>query len=350
MSKDREDFLQGALERLENDARKKLTAARRAAGATASDRPPPSSATSSVNLARASLLLTVALSALVLGCLGGLDPNLDLIRPYSYELQGKEPFDEPFLTHFKSGRHSLVYVAAHHETEVHSSTFRLIDRAFNSYDVRVVILEGFLASDGHSPASLIREYAASVNGDFYPWGEPSYAALKADGLGVPFIGGEPDDSEVLAIVQRAGVTATDLAAFYFVRQIPQFLRDGSYRLKEPAELYASFMPVVRWNLGLQADDLPFDEFLEWYEDVNEKRLDFEAFDSEEAAPLSNGKYRTQRISHEVGIARDRSVVRLIAESLEEYNRVLVVFGHSHLAQQRPALQAMLGSPLKQQRL
>jgi hypothetical protein len=297
---------------------------------------------------RVSLLLTAALYPLALACIGGLDLNLDLIQPYSYELGSEEPFDGPFLAHFKTGKYSLVYVAARHENEAHSPTFGLIDRAFDSYDVKVVILEGFPASYGHSPAALLEDFATSVNGDFYRWGEPSYAALKADDLGIPFIGGEPEESDTLGAVQRAGFTAKDLAAFYFVRQIPQFLRDGSHRLKEPAELYGSFMPGVRRDLGLQPGDLPFDEFLEWYESANGKLLDIEMFDPEEAAPLSSGKYGTQRISHEVGMARERFVLNLIAESLEEYDRVLVVFGKSHLAQQRPVLQAMLGKPVTQE--
>ena len=58
------------------------------------------------------MLVTSALCSLALGCVGGLDPNLDLIRPYSYELEAEEPFDVPFLAHFSSGKRSLVYVAA----------------------------------------------------------------------------------------------------------------------------------------------------------------------------------------------------------------------------------------------
>jgi hypothetical protein len=292
----------------------------------------------------------IGLCALVLSCTGHLNPKLDLIQPYSYDLERKEPFAEPFLEHFDTGKKSLVYVAARHENNVNSPTFKLVDRAFDSYEVRIVILEGFPASYGQSPTSLIEDFAANVDGDFYRWGEPSYAALKAVERGIPFVGGEPDESDVLRAVQQAGFTAKDLARFYFARQIPQFLREESYHEKEPVELYGSFMPGVLRDLGLQPGELPFDEFLEWYEKLNGKRLDFRTFDPEESAPLDKGKYGTQRISHEVGMARERFIVTLIAELLDEYDHALVVYGKSHLAQQRPALQAMLGEPTRRETL
>jgi hypothetical protein len=151
---------------------------------------------------------------------------------------------------------------------------------------------------------------------------------------------------VLRAVEEAGFTAKDLAQFYFVNQIPQFLRAKSHQEKEPIELYESFMPGVLSDLGLQSGELPFDEFLAWYENLNGKRLDFGTFDPEETAPLGNGKYGTQRISHEVSVARERFVLTLIAESLDEYDHALVVYGKSHLARQRLVLQAMLGEPAR----
>ena len=288
----------------------------------------------------------IVLSVLVLSCAGHLNPNLDLIQPYSYDLERKEPSAEPFLEYFDTGRKSLVYVAARHENDGNSPTFKLIDRAFESYEVRIAILEGFPASYGPSPPALIEDFAANVDADFYRWGEPSYAALEANERGIPFLGGEPDESDVLRAVEEAGFTAKDLARFYFVRQIPQFLREGRHHAMEPVDLYESFMPGVLRDLGLRPGELPFDEFLVWYEDLNGKRLDFGTFDSEETAPLKKGTYGTQRISHEVSMARERFILTRIAEALDEYDHALVVYGKSHLAQQRPALQAMLGEPVR----
>jgi hypothetical protein len=48
------------------------------------------------------------------------------------------------------------------------------------------------------------------------------------------------------------------------------------------------------------------------------------------------------------MARERFILTLIAESLDAYDHVLVVYGKSHLARQRPALQAMLGKPVRRE--
>lgn len=281
---------------------------------------------------------------------GGLEPDLGLIQPYSYDLQSNEPFSTPFLAHFKHGRRELVYIAASHENRVGSITFELIDRAFGEYDFRMVVLEGFSASLGVSPLSIVQDFERGRDGDFYRWGEPAYAALKARDLGIPFIGGEPEEEEVIREAREAGFSARDMAGFYFVRRIPQFVRDGSVGSASLGELYDAFVPWMRQELNLEPEDFGFREFLAWYENANGKTLDLQTFDSEETAPLARGEYRTQRISHVVGMARDRFVVRLIAQMLERHDRVLVVFGRSHLAQQRPALEEMLGPPLTQETL
>lgn len=279
-----------------------------------------------------------------------LEPDLGLIQPYSYDLQSNEPFAAPFLARFKHGRRELVYIAASHENRVGSTTFKLIDRAFGEYDFRVVVLEGFPASLGVTPPSIVQNFENGRDGGFYRWGEPAYAALKARDLGIPFLGGEPDEEDVIREAREAGFSAEDMAGFYFVRQIPQFVRDGSVRSASLGELYDTFLPRMREELKLEPEDFGFREFLAWYETANGKTLDLQTFDSEETAPLARGEYRTQRISHVIGMARDRFVVRLTARLLERHDRVLVVFGRSHLAQQRPALEEMLGPPLTQETL
>lgn len=281
---------------------------------------------------------------------GSLEPNLSLIQPYSYELEAEEPFKVPFLAHFKRGERELVYVAAFHEKRVGAATFKLIDRAFGNHDFRMVVLEGFPASLGVSPPTIVEDFERGRDGKIYHWGEPSYAALKARSLGIPFIGGEPDEQDIVHEALTSGFSTEDLVGFYVVRRIQQAIRDGVVPSASLEEIYDDFVPWVRQETGLVAKDFGFGAFQVWYENANGKAFDLQTFDPEEAAPLARGKYRTQRISHVLGMARDRFVVKLTARMLDRHGRVLVVFGKSHLAQQRPALEEMLGPPLTQETL
>lgn len=281
---------------------------------------------------------------------GSLEPNPSLVRPYSYELEAEEPFRTPFLAHFKRGKRELVYVAAFHENRVGSATFKLIDRAFGNYDFHMVVLEGFPTSLGVTPSTIVEDFERGRNGDVYRGGEPSYAALKAQSSGIPFIGGEPDERELAREVLDAGFGIEDLVGFYFVRQIRQTIRNGVEPGVSLGELYDDIVSWVRRETGLDPGDFDFAAFQAWYKAANGKAFDLRTFDTEEAAPLATGEYRTQRVSHALGMARDRFIVELTARMLDRYNRVLIVFGKSHLAQQRPAIEAMLGPPVKQQAL
>lgn len=77
--------------------------------------------------------LPTALVLCVSACTTTLQPNLDLVDSYTYELEQQEPFDQPFISHFRDGEKELVYVAAYHEHKVGSRTFSLVDKVLNQY-------------------------------------------------------------------------------------------------------------------------------------------------------------------------------------------------------------------------
>ena len=263
------------------------------------------------------------------------------MRAYSYALEERET-DGPFLERFTARGLELVFLAAHHENRRAAPTFRLVDEALAAQRVGVVVVEGVPTSLGLDPPALLESFERSVQGDFYPMGEPSYAALGARERGIAFVGGEPDEGELRAAVREAGFDDRDLVGFYFVRQVPQYQRSGELERSTLPDLYAGLTAHYRSRLGLRLADQSYEAFLAWYHAANGKPFDLATFDPEEAAPVEDGAFRTQRLSHVVGVARDRHVVQLVDELLREHGSVLVVFGKSHLACQRPAYEALLG--------
>jgi len=62
------------------------------------------------------------------------------------------------------------------------------------------------------------------------------------------------------------------------------------------------------------------------------------------APVEGLRF-TNEVSHAVGQVRDAHLVRTIAELLNRFDRVLVVYGAGHHVQQAEVLAAMIGEPL-----
>jgi len=263
------------------------------------------------------------------------------VRAYAYDLERGEPAG-PFLERFSARGLELVFLAAQHDNQRDAATFRLVDQALAGHPVGVVVVEGLRTSLGLDPPQVLEAFERSVQGDFYPMGEPSYAALEARARGIPFVGGEPDEAELRDAARAAGFDDRDLVGFYFVRQVPQYRRSGELERTSLPVLYAGLTAHYRAPLGLRLADESYEAFLAWYREANGRPFDLATFDPEEAAPIEGGAFRSQRVSHAVGLARDRHVVALVDELLREHGSVLVVFGKSHLACQRPAYEAWLG--------
>jgi hypothetical protein len=67
--------------------------------------------------------------------------------------------------------------------------------------------------------------------------------------------------------------------------------------------------------------------------------------NDDPAPHGGGDATyVQRISHQVGLARDRVIVKRIEEMMNKYDRVLIVYGGSHYLLQEDALKDALGEP------
>ena len=76
----------------------------------------------------------------------------------------------------------------------------------------------------------------------------------------------------------------------------------------------------------------------------QKPFQVRAVSNDVVAPLAAGALFTQKISAVIGKARNEHIVRVTEEMLNNYGRVLVVYGASHYPMQQLALESMLGKP------
>lgn len=251
------------------------------------------------------------------------------------------------MARFEKADRSLFFVAAHHGCD--PETFRLVQDVLANRRVRLVVVEGWPAERGKDPPEFTRllpEWAAK---DFCKGGgESGYAAFHAARRGVSFMGGEPNELALVEAARREGFTSEDLLGFYFVRQVPQFRRDGTLEAKGLDASFRSLVKVMGERAGLEEASAHFslDEFREWYRRRQGKTFDVAAMDDEEPAPIPAGKYFTQRVSSVIGVVRDRLILRSLARALTTEKDLLVVYGASHFPTLRPALESLMGKPIE----
>ncbi|MBI3547643.1 MAG: hypothetical protein HY078_01190 [Elusimicrobia bacterium] len=280
-------------------------------------------------------------------------PDLALVDPWSYELGSKQPFQGSYYAHFARGEKHLYYAASRHSTEWASPTLRNVRALFDKVRFDAALIEGTRAELGTNPAGRLAEYRAdekaSTDKGFYKGSEPGLTAILASKRGIAFRGAEPSDREIHSQLFSNGYLLEDVLCFYTLRQIPQLQRERAFESKSFEQVYPELMSRWSKRYEVTSEQLPSLARLNaWHREKTGAAFDLSTYtkDSEAVAPLAGGTY-VQRLSAEIGMIRDRFIVREIARALNDYDTVLVVFGHSHLATQRRALEAMMGPPVEQ---
>lgn len=282
--------------------------------------------------------------ALVSAC--ALRPHADALAPWTTALRDHQG-DSPYVTVYARGRYRLVVVAAVHDNDPARETFRLIDAACARWPPALVIVEGTPAAAGINPAALVALGDEAAVAGVQRNGETVPAVRCARRHAAAVIGGEVDDRIVAALASRDGIDRRDLLGFYVLRVLPQWRRDGTVNDVTDLALDTAVdrqLDLSRATLNLPPDVLPDARaWRDWYRRRNGKPLDA-TFSDEEVGPLADGRLATQHIASAVSRARDTYLHRITIEQLRRYKRVMVVFGGSHEAIQRPALTATLGRP------
>ena len=293
----------------------------------------------------------IAATALVTGLFAscaspGLRSASSQLAPWTSELRDQQP-EDAFAAAYRVGKRHLVFVAALHENRTDSATFKMIGDAYARFDIDVVLAEGFPTSRGPNPRRLMEYALEEARDGFQEGGETVPVVAGAVRAGATVWGGEPDDVDVKARVIAQGFSTEDVLGYYVLRVVPQWIRERKIEHAGDPRL----RPLVEEELGrqrrflrLDSVALPgFEQWASWYQKLNGKPLDA-TFTTEEAGPLQNGPFATNKVAAAVSRARDTFLHELIIQHLKSGNSVLVVFGGSHLMIQRPALDAALGAP------
>lgn len=279
--------------------------------------------------------------------LGHLRPDLSLIRDYTRGLQDEEPFRGAYIAHFHQGEHQLYYVAATHERGPENDTFKTIRAVMQQAKPQAVIVEGLETERGISPAFYRQHAERHAAMHFTACAEPEYAAHQAMQAGVPFIGGEPSDTQLFAQMEAKGYYTKDVAAFYLLRNIPRWVKhDGitAENFDAKAQDYLDHLRVYVEQPTPPDQRLSVAEFKAWYAEHNDcPERSYLQVDTQHLAPVrSQFASYFERMSADTGEIRERHLDTQIADAVSTYGTVLVVYGGGHLVQSRKVFERMFG--------
>lgn len=265
------------------------------------------------------------------------DPTL--IRPYSEEAQKEEPYSSPYLTEFLTGQKKLIFLANDHTSSINSSTHKTIEKAINDFNPQFLILEGFDTNEGINPLFYQKKSETCKVTDSTNCNEVRYAAYLAIKSKISFCGGEPSEKEVIDEMLQHKRSIHDYMGLSIVRMISQWKRQdrSSKDLKQLITDYISgFDPSL-----FKSSIVNYESFLSWYQNFTKKKFSFESINNEDTAPFASPLATPlQNLAAEGDIAREQHLQKVIQEKVNQYDRVLVVYGAGHLVKHRPALEKM----------
>jgi hypothetical protein len=266
------------------------------------------------------------------------DPSLVSWAP---GLEQLETFKFPFAAKFDDGVKHLIYVAGDHTTGLDSPNLKTVAAMFDELTPQAVLVEGFRTKHDFSYTSL--DLASFAKENFKFASESMYALYLAGRKGIAARGGEPFDQDLLSEMLKINYSAQDVLGFLLVRMIPSWTLSGTIpdeqSFKAKAEKQLAHDRLV---LGIT---LPFGytELLDWYSKQDQNGPPIQKIESHNLRP-DNGPEATrlQKMAFDVDQVREARFLSQLESVINRYDRILVVYGGSHLCRERKMFEQMLG--------
>lgn len=260
----------------------------------------------------------------------------------------------PFVETFQRNGKTLIYVLAVHHSSVlfpdpmADPVFKTIEHVFSNAPPDAVIIEGVDPSQVSAFCERTVQQCglAHFNLPGKDCGESSIAAYSAMQVGAAVYSGEPSAADELAFFKAHGYTMQDFLAFWILNNIPQEKRRGPLTEDGFRRLVDRIVGYDNYLLGTSVR-FSTDDFARWYiknMPFPKNHLDI-ALEDTSPYPQPHGR---RTLLHTLSALntqeRDESVVATIKTALQNHDRVLVVYGASHLDFEWRDLVQFMGVP------
>ena len=258
------------------------------------------------------------------------------------DVEAKEEFRFPFAAKYDDGTKKVYYVAGDHSSGM-GPNLKTVKAMFDELKPQAVLVEGMRTEGNYSYRRMgVSDFARD---GFKDTSESPYALWLASSQGIPARGGEPTERMVLGEVLKRGFSEQDLLGFFTVRMVPGWRRDGAIPDEEMFRAKAvESLADDRRRLGVKAR-FGYKELLAWYARQGAEVPLREVRYQDMGPEAGDGTSRLQKVSFAVDQARQARFNAQLEDLLGRFDRVLVVYGGSHLCRERRMLEQRLGAPL-----
>ena len=266
-------------------------------------------------------------------------PKISLIKEWNTNLAQSSP-QGPNLATFTKDNKSLYFLGARHEYGLNSATFINIKKIIEEFNPQVIIVEGIPDLTDEKKERINKLAYQCAQDNFKTCGEDLFAIYLSLKNHIYWQSGEPKEAKLQEQLVLSGYPKKDIAFFYLVRQIRELINEKSLNELNFDLVANNYLQEKAKYAGLPAE-LNAHGFKKWYEEKMHKPFILSDIDSETTAPLvePDASY-LHRISAKIGLIRDQNLAQSIAEMLNKHQRVMVVYGHSHLLVQLDLLKNM----------
>jgi hypothetical protein len=259
----------------------------------------------------------------------------------------------PWVETFTNEGKIVAYVGAVHHSPIlypdamKDPVFETVASEFSSLRPQAVIVEGVDPMDLQGFLQFAKQCAAAnYNLAGKICDEPEFAAVEAMQSDAVVLTGEPASSAVVSYFENQGYTIQDLLAFYVMRMIP--VQNNHVPLTQAA-FPAFFQSVIQ---GAEHDlevnvSFTVDDFTAWYAQNMPLPSNYLEITTNDTGPTPDTSHRPtvlNKLSVADTVMRDGNVVSTIQKAASTYQRVLVVYGASHLVFEWSQLLGLLGTP------
>ena len=291
-----------------------------------------------------SVILILA-AIFVEGCGRGLRPDYGLIRPWSAELQKKEPHTPPYITEYHYKGKTLMYLAIEQEKVLNKPTFKTIKKVFKENKPTIVLLSGFEGGFGASPKWVVKDLKKCAKKRFKTCGGHDFAAWRAYKSKIDFYSVEPPESYIHEKLTDKGYQSQDMLGFYLTREIIELKKDKQIELSQLPQTSDPFLASLASKVKMQKT-FEYEDFLLWSKNFNEQRFIFSKVQEQDVTPSSEKEATAlQRLAMEVEKISEHYMLDKIMNTVSSSKVTLLVMDRKYLVKHRKVLEEALNKPI-----